>query len=323
MRRAVVTGYGAYLPPRILTNKELETRIETSDSWIQERTGITQRHIADEGVLTSHLAAEAAKAALIKAGRTADEIDLIIVGTTTPDLTMPSTATRVQEHLGMTRGAAFDVQAACSGFVYIMAVANSMILSGAANRVLVIGAETYSRILDWEDRSTCILFGDGAGALLLEAQEGAGSTDDRGILAASIYSDGGLMGILNTTGGVSTTKHAGVLTMAGKEVFRHAVEKMAGSALDALKSLGLPLESIDWVVPHQANQRILSATAKKLEVSDKKLIVTVDKHANTSAASIPLALAISAQEGRFSAGQLIVMPALGAGLTWGTCILRW
>ena len=317
--RAVVRGYGAYLPERIVTNKDLEKTLDTNDEWIRERTGITQRHIADEGTLTSDIAVKAAQAALNIAGMQPDDIDLIILGTTTPDLTMPSTATRVQEKLGMTRGAAFDVQAACSGFVYIMAVADSFIRSGAAKRILVIGAEVYSRILDWNDRNTCILFGDGAGALVLEAVENT----DRGILAATIHSDGRLMEILNTTGGVAATKTAGFLTMEGKEVFRHAVEKMAGCTIDALNSINMPLESIDWVVPHQANRRILDSTAKKLRVSPEKLITTVQKHANTSAASIPLALTDSAEKGLFSAGQLIVMPALGAGLTWGTCILRW
>lgn len=317
--RAVVRGYGHYLPPRVVTNVELEKTVDTNDAWIRERTGITQRHIADEGVLTSDLAVKAAEAALKVAGMQPDDIDLIVLGTTTPDLTMPSTATRVQEKLGMTRGAAFDVQAACSGFVYIMAVANNFIRAGAARRVLVIGAEVYSRILDWNDRNTCILFGDGAGALVLEAVENS----ERGILATEIHSDGRLMEILNTTGGVSATKTAGFLTMAGKEVFRHAVEKMAGCTLEALETLNIPLKSIDWVVPHQANQRILASTAKKLGVGSEKLISTVEKHANTSAASIPLALSLAAENKQFSEGDLIVMPALGAGLTWGTCILRW
>lgn len=323
MLRAVVRGYGACLPQKIVTNAELEKRVETSDAWIVERTGIRQRHIAAEGELTSHLGTKAAQAALEKAGLNPDDIDLIVLATTTPDDTMPSTATKVQHALGMTRGAAFDINAACSGFVYAMSVADSFIRSGGAKRVLVIGAETYSRILNWEDRTTCILFGDGAAALVLEAVDGKGKTSDRGVLATRIHSDGQYHSILNTTGGVSSTQDAGFLTMAGKEVFRHGVAKMADVVVEEMKALGIPMESVDWVIPHQANFRILHGVAKRLELPEEKLISTVDRHANTSAASIPLALAYGADQGKIKQGQLLVMPALGAGLTWGACILRW
>jgi 3-oxoacyl-[acyl-carrier-protein] synthase-3 len=323
MRRAVVIGYGAYLPQRIVTNTDLESRIDTTHTWIAERTGIHQRHIAAEGELTSALAAKAAKAALDKAGAAPDTVDTLILATTTPDDTMPSSATKVQHALDMHNGAAFDVAAACSGFIYALHLANALIVSGQSRRALVIGAETFSRIIDWSDRGTCILFGDGAGALLLEAQEGKGDTADRGILAASIASDGRYYDILRTSGGVSSTQVAGTVSMAGKEVFRHAVDKMAGSVLDALAKAGLDKSAIDWVVPHQANVRILDATARRLGVPEEKLISTVRDHANTSAASIPLALCAAAAENRLKEGDLLAMPALGAGLTWGACILRW
>jgi 3-oxoacyl-[acyl-carrier-protein] synthase-3 len=323
MLRSVVKGYGTYLPRQILTNADLEKRMDTNDAWIVERTGIRQRHIAEEGELTSHLGAKAAQAALANAGLKADDIDLIVLATTTPDDTMPSTATKIQHRLGMTRGAAFDINAACSGFVYALATADSFIRSGSAKRVLVIGAETYSRILNWEDRTTCILFGDGAGALVLEAAQGSGKASDRGVLYCRIYSDGQYRSILNTTGGVSSTRTAGLLTMAGKEVFRHAVAKMADSVTEGLTALGLTIGDADWVIPHQANIRILQSISKRLGSDDKKTISTVDMHANTSAASIPLAIASAAGQGKIKQGQLLVMPALGAGLTWGACILRW
>jgi 3-oxoacyl-[acyl-carrier-protein] synthase-3 len=321
--RAIVKGYGAYLPQQIVTNADLEKRIDTTDAWIVERTGIRQRHIAEEGELTSHLGTKAAKAALESAGLNPDDIDLIVVATTTPDDTMPATATKVQHALGMTRGAAFDVSAACSGFIYAMAVADNFIRGGGARRVLVIGAETYSRIINWQDRGTCILFGDGAAALVLEALDSKGKSDDRGVLHTSIYSDGQYHSILNTTGGVSSTRDAGVLTMAGQEVFRHGVAKMAEVSQAALNAVGLEGKDVDWVVPHQANVRIMDGVVKKLGLPHKKLISTVDRYANTSAASIPLALASAAKEGKIKQGQLLVMPALGAGLTWGACILRW
>lgn len=321
--RSIVLGYGTYLPEQIVTNADLEKRMDTSDAWIVERTGIRQRHIAQEGELTSHLGAKAAAAALVNAGLNPDDIDLVLVATTTPDDTMPSTATKIQHQLGMTQGAAFDINAACSGFIYALTSADAYIRSGAAKRVLVIGAETYSRILNWEDRATCILFGDGAGALILEGCEQPGKSSDRGILFSRIFSDGQYHSILNTTGGVSSTREAGFLTMAGKEVFRHAVAKMSESVLEGLQALGLTAADSDWVIPHQANIRILHGVAKRLELNENKLISTVDKHANTSAASIPLALASAANTGKIVQGQLLVLPALGAGLTWGTCILRW
>ncbi len=323
MLRAVVTGIGACLPQKIVTNRDLESIVDTTHEWIVERTGIHQRHIAGEGELTSHFAAGAAKAAMQKAGCAADDIDLIILATATPDKTMPATATKVQQMLGIRQGAAFDINAACSGFIYGMHIATALIATAQAKRVLVIGAETFSRVLDWKDRSTCILFGDGAGAVVLEAQEGSGGPNDRGVLASSIHSDGEYHDLLQTTGGVSSTGTSGVLLMQGKEVFRHAVDKMVASVHEALRFAKLHEEDITWIVPHQANWRILHATAKKLNLPDERLISTVKDHANTSAASIPLALSVAAQKGMIKKGDVIVMPALGAGLTWGACILRW
>jgi 3-oxoacyl-[acyl-carrier-protein] synthase-3 len=323
MLRARVIGYGAYLPERIVTNAELEKTIDTNDAWIQERTGIKQRHIAADGELTSHLGTKAAANALSKAGLKPDDIDLVLVATTTPDDTMPATATKIQHALGITRGAAFDINAACSGFVYALTVADSFIRSGAAKRILVIGAETYSRILDWTDRSTCILFGDGAAALVLEAYEGKGDANDRGLLFTKIYSDGQYHGILNTSGGVSSTRNAGFLTMQGKEVFRHAVAKMADVLIEGLESLQLTSDAVDWVIPHQANTRIMLGVEKRLGMKSGKLIMTVENHANTSAASIPLAIHKSAENGQLQPGNLLALPALGAGLTWGACFLRW
>lgn len=321
--RARVVGYGACLPQRVVTNAELEKKVDTSDEWITERTGIRQRHIAAEGEFTSHLGTKAAQAALDNAKLKANDIDLVIVATTTPDDTMPATATKVQHQLGMTRGAAFDINAACSGYVYALTVADSFIRSGTAKRILVIGAETYSRILDWNDRSTCILFGDGAAALVLEAAEGKGDASDRGVLFTRVYSDGQYHSILNTTGGVSSTGNAGFLTMQGKEVFRHAVAKMADVLLEGLNEIQLSPEQVDWVIPHQANIRIMQGVEKRLGIGEGKLISTVDRHANTSAASIPLAIHFAAENGLLKAGQVLALPALGAGLTWGACILRW
>lgn len=323
MRRAVVIGTGAYLPSRIMTNADFEKILDTSDDWITERTGIRQRHIAAEGEKTSDLAMQAAKAALSAAGVNPESIDLLIVATTTPDDTMPSTATKVQHAIGMTRGAAFDMNAACSGFVYAMTVANSFIMSGQAQRVLVIGAETYSRILDWKDRTTCILFGDGAAAVLLEAQEQRNTSDDKGILFSRMHSDGQYTGLLATSGGVSSTQNAGTLFMAGKEIYRHAVMKMPLAVEEGMQTLALPLESIDWLVPHQANMRILTGVAGKLKLPESRVIATVSEHANTSAASIPLALHAGSRDGRIKPGQLVACPALGAGLTWGCTIIRW
>ncbi|MDE3060157.1 MAG: ketoacyl-ACP synthase III [Pseudomonadota bacterium] len=323
MRRAVILGTGAYLPQRVMENADFEKMLETNHQWIVERTGIERRHIAAEGELTSDLATQAGKQALENAEVSPDDIDLVIVATTTPDDTMPATAVKVQHKLGMMRGAAFDVNAACSGFVYAMTVANSFIVSGQAKRVLVIGAETYSRILDWTDRTTCILFGDGAAALVLEAQEQPGTSNDRGILFAGIHSDGQYTHLLNTTGGVSSTMTAGKLYMAGKEIFRHAVIKMPEAVEEGMRALGLPASAVDWLVPHQANMRILNGVAQKLHVSEDKVISTVAGHANTSAASIPLALHAGSRDGRIKKGQLLACPALGAGLTWGCFIARW
>jgi len=317
--RAAVKGYGYYLPARIVTNDELAGSIDTNDEWIVERTGIKQRHIAGEGEFTSHLGAKAAINALKNAGLEPNDIDMLILATTTPDDTMPATATKIQQQIGMTRGSAFDVNAACSGFVYAMTIADSFIKSGAAKRILVVGAETFSRILDWKDRSTCILFGDGAAALVLEASQ----EEDKGVLFAKIYSDGNHHAILNTSGGVSSTGTAGYVSMNGKEVFRHAVSKMSDSVLEALASLNLDVAAIDKLIPHQANVRILQAVGKRIGLPEEKLVSTVAYNANTSSASIPLAIAYAADKGQINPGDLLVMPALGAGLTWGTCIIRW
>ncbi|MGB1539553.1 MAG: beta-ketoacyl-ACP synthase III [Rickettsiales bacterium] len=321
--RSVITGWGSYLPQQILTNADLEKKVETSDEWIRERTGICQRHIAAEGEYTSDLAANAAKAAMEKAGLAPEEIDLVLVATSTPDDTLPATAVKVQHKLGITQGAAFDINAVCSGFLYGLTTADAFIASGKAKNAIVIGAETYSRILDWEDRTTCILFGDGAGAVVLQAQEGQGTSEDRGILFTQICSDGQYAPLLGSTGGVSRTQTAGTLFMQGKEIFRHAVAKMAGSVEAGAAATGIPTDAIDWLIPHQANSRILQATAKRLNIPEERAIITVDKHANTSAASIPLALASAADAGRFKAGDIIATPALGAGLTWGSCLIRW
>lgn len=319
--RAVIKGIGSHLPARVLTNKALESMVDTTEEWIVERTGIQTRYIAAEGELTSHLATQAALKALVAADTFPEEVDMVIVGTTTPDDTMPSTASKVQFALGIRQGAAFDVNAACSGFVYAMTVANSFIRSGQAKCILVIGAETYSRILDWSDRSTCILFGDGAGAVVLKAEpdmETAGS----GVLYSQVFSDGQYASLIGTSGGVSSTKTAGLFFMLGKEVFRHAVAKMADCTLQGLASLGLTPAHIDWLIPHQANKRILASVAQKLGVSDDHIVTTVQDHANTASASIPLALAAGVKDGRVQPGQLIAMPALGAGLTWGVTLVR-
>lgn len=318
---SIVKGYGSYLPQRIVTNLDLEKTLDTNDAWIAERTGIKQRHIAAEGELTSHLGAQAALRALENAGLKPDDIDLLLVATTTPDSTLPATATKIQHQIGMTRGAAFDLNAACAGFVYALITADSFLRAGNAKRALVIGAETYSRILDWKDRSTAILFGDGAAALVLEAT--VKDSENRGILYSKIYSDGQYESILNTTGGISSTKTAGVITMNGKEVFRHATAKMADVVSEGLAKLSLAIEDVDWVIPHQANMRIMQAIVKRLGIPDEKLISTVAMHANTSAASIPLAIAHAVSQNKIRRGQLMVLPALGAGLAWGACIIRW
>ncbi len=322
MLHAVAIGCGGYVPKRILTNAELESMVETNDAWIRERTGITQRHIAAENEFTSHLATHAAREALTDAGMLATDVDMIIVATSTPDDTLPGTATKVASALGCAPAAAFDIQAACSGFVYALSIANAQIRSGQARTVLVIGAETMSRVVDWNDRGTCILFGDGAGAVVLQAQEQEGAAP-RGILACQLAADGEHYGILHTNGGVSSTRGAGYLLMQGQEVFRHAVMKMVDSAEATLTKAGLCAQDVDWLVPHQANARILTACAKKIGLAEDKLIISVNQHANTSSASIPLALSYAKSSKKLKTGNIVVMPALGAGLTWGTCIIRW
>lgn len=320
--RAVVKGVGHYLPERVVPNSEFADRIDTSDEWIRTRSGIEQRHFAAEGQTTSDMAVRAARAALDHAGLTADDIDAIVLATSTADFTFPSAATMVQAGLGMTRGFAFDVQAVCAGFVFALSTANALILSGQAKRALVIGAETFSRLMDWEDRTTSVLFGDGAGAVVLEATEGQGTTADRGILAADLHSDGRHKDILHVDGGVSTGQ-TGHLRMQGKEVFRHAVEKLAETAHACLDKIGLSGADVDWIVPHQANIRIIEATAKRMQVPMDRVVVTVQDHGNTSAASIPLALSVGVQRGQIKPGDLIVTEAIGGGLAWGSVVLRW
>ncbi|WP_366556309.1 beta-ketoacyl-ACP synthase III [Aquibaculum sediminis] len=322
-QRSVIVGCGSYLPQNILTNQDLAARLDTSDDWIRDRTGICQRHIAAEGEVTSDLALAAAKDALQSAGMPVEDLDLIICATSTPDETFPATATRVQARLGMTRGAAFDVQAVCSGFVYALAVADNFVRAGQARNVLVIGAETFSRILDWEDRSTCVLFGDGAGAVVLSAQPLNGADRQRGVLSTHIYSDGRHHDALYVDGGPSSTQTTGLLRMQGREVFRHAVVKMAAAIDTALEHNGLTPGDIDWLVPHQANIRIIEAMAKRLNLPRDRVVATVDKHANTSAASIPLALAEASRDGRLQQGDLVLLEAMGGGFTWGSAVIRW
>ncbi len=323
MIRSVVQGCGAYLPERIVTNGELAARVETSDEWIQQRTGIRQRHIAADGEFTSHLAIKASQRALDHAGIKASDLDLIVLATATPDETFPATATRVQAELGMTRGAAFDVQAVCAGFVYAVSVADSLIKNGVASTALVIGAETFSRILDWNDRGTCVLFGDGAGAIVLKAEQGKGTAADRGILANALHSDGRQHDILYVDGGPSSTRTTGFLRMEGKEVFKHAVVNMAAVVGEVLEKAGLEPKDIDWLVPHQANKRIIDGTGRKLGLPAERVVVTVDKHANTSAASIPLALDTAVKDGRIKKGDLLLMEGIGGGLAWGASLVRW
>lgn len=322
-RRSVIIGTGHYLPEKVVENSWFEDKLETSDEWIRARTGIERRHFAAEGQTTSNLATRAARAALDRAGLTPDDLDGIVLATSTPDFTFPAVATMVQAGLGMSRGFAFDVQAVCAGFVFALANADAMIRAGQADRVLVIGAETFSRIMDWTDRSTCVLFGDGAGAVVLEAQEGAGGSDDRGILSSDLNSDGRYRELLYVDGGVSTTGTAGQLRMQGNLVFRHAVDKLAKTAHTALTKAGLSADQVDWLVPHQANLRIIGATAQKMGLPIEKVVLTVADHGNTSAASIPLALAVADAEGRFKPGDVIVTEAIGGGLSWGSVILRW
>ncbi len=320
--RAVVRGVGHYLPERVVPNSEFEATLDTTDEWIRSRTGIERRHFAADGQTTSDLAARAARAALNDAGLNPAEIDAIILATSTADLTFPSAATMVQSELGMEHGFAFDVQAVCAGFIYALVNANALILSGQATRVLVIGAETFSRILDWSDRGTCVLFGDGAGAVVLEASEGQGTGADQGILASDLNSDGRYKDILYVDGGVST-QSTGRLRMQGKEVFRHAVEKLADTAHRALGKAGFSGADVDWIVPHQANLRIIRATAQRMGVPMEKVVVTVQDHGNTSAASIPLALSVGKQSGQIKPGDLVLVEAIGGGLAWGAVVLRW
>jgi 3-oxoacyl-[acyl-carrier-protein] synthase-3 len=323
MRRATVRGTGHYLPERVVENSWFEGKLDTSDEWIRARTGIERRHFAAEDQRTSDLGILAARAALDSAGMTADQIDAVIVATSTPDLTFPSVATMVQSGIGMRRGFAYDIQAVCAGFVYALANADAMIRAGLADRVLVIGAETFSRIMDWTDRGTCVLFGDGAGAVVLEATEAEGSSADRGILATDLNSDGQYRDLLYVDGGVATTGTAGHLRMQGNLVFRHAVEKLADTAHRALDKAGLSPQDVDWLVPHQANLRIIEATAKRMHLPMEKVVLTVADHGNTSAASIPLALSVANSENRFKPGQILVAEAIGGGLAWGSVVLRW
>ncbi|NNE84748.1 MAG: ketoacyl-ACP synthase III [Alphaproteobacteria bacterium] len=323
VRRSVVVGCGGYLPEKVLTNDELAQRLDTSDEWIRDRSGITQRYIAAEGEMTSDLGTAAARDALSAAGFTAADIGLIVVATSTPDETFPATATVVQAKLGADKAMAFDVQAVCSGFVYALATADNFIKSGQVDSALVIGAETFSRILDWQDRGTCVLFGDGAGALVLKAESGAGTTADRGVLSTHLHSDGRLHDLLYVDGGPSSTGEVGFLRMEGKEVFRHAVVKMAEVTVEALEANDLSASDIDWFVPHQANKRIIDGTAKKLGISGDKVVVTIESHANTSAASIPLALWVATQDQRIKRDDLVLIEALGGGMTWGSGLVRW
>lgn len=322
--RAKALGCGHYLPARVVTNEELSQRLDTSDDWIRSRTGIGRRHIAAPGEKTSDLGTKAAEQALAAAGLGAADLDAIVVATATPDQTFPSTATRIQHNLGMPGGFAFDLQAVCAGFIFALANANGLILSGMADRVLVIGAETFSRILDWEDRATCVLFGDGAGAVVLERSENAnGDASDRGVIATCLHSDGAHNHILYVSGGPSETQSTGVLKMEGREVYRHAVSKLADVADEVMAKAGVVSGDIDWIVPHQANYRIIESTARRAGVPMEKVVMTVEEHGNTSAASIPLALSAAVGTGQIKRGDLLLMEAIGGGLAWGSALLRW
>jgi len=319
-----IIGCGSYLPERVVTNDELAAMVDTTDEWIVERTGIRQRHIAADGQTTSDIAYEASRRALEYAGIEADSIDLIVLATATPDNTFPSTATKLQAMLGITKGAAFDIQAVCSGFIYALSVADNFIKAGQAKNVLVVGAETFSRILDWEDRSTCVLFGDGGGAVVMSSSEGvANPTMESGVLSTHLHSDGRYSDLLYVDGGPSSTQTVGHLRMAGREVFRHAVVNLAAVVDEALEANQLTRDDIDWLVPHQANRRILDSTGRKLGLGKDRVVVTVDRHANTSAASIPLALDEAVRDGRIKPGQLVLMEAMGGGFTWGSALVRW
>ncbi len=321
--RSVVLGCGAYLPDRVLSNNELAAMVDTSDEWIVQRTGIRQRHIAAEGEFTSHLGTRAAQAALANAGVDAQSIDLIVLATSTPDNTFPATAVAIQNELGIHHGAAFDLQAVCSGFIFALATADNFLRAGTYKRALVIGAETFSRILDWTDRGTCVLFGDGAGAVVLEAQEQSGTTADRGVLTTHLRSDGRHKSKLYVDGGPSSTQTVGHLRMEGREVFKHAVGMITDVIVDAFAATGTCADDLDWFVPHQANKRIIDASATKLHIAPQKVVLTVDRHGNTSAASIPLALAAAVADGRIKKGDLVMLEAMGGGFTWGSALVRW
>jgi len=321
--RSVILGCGSYLPEKNLTNAELAKQVDTTDDWIVQRTGIRERHIAADGEVTSDLAIKAATAALDDAKVGADSIDLIVLATSTPDNTFPASAVAVQAALGITKGAAFDLQAVCSGFVYALTVADSLLKSGAHKRALVIGAETFSRILDWNDRTTCVLFGDGAGAVVLEAQAQPGTRDDRGILTSHLRSDGRHKSKLYVDGGPSSTKTVGFLRMEGRAVFKHAVAMITDVIYDAFKATGFTANDLNWFVPHQANKRIIDDSAHKLGIAPEKVVITVDRHGNTSAASIPLALDVARKDGRIKKGDLVMLEAMGGGFTWGALLLRW
>ena len=323
MIRSVVAGVGSALPARAMSNAEMERLVDTTDEWIVQRTGIRRRHIAGEGETTASLGTDAARAALDAAGLTADDIDLVVCATSTPDNTFPASAVEIQHRLGMAHGAAFDMQAVCSGFVYAVATVDAHIQAGLAHRAVVVGAETFSRILDWKDRTTCVLFGDGAGAVVLEAGEGRGLTADRGVLASKLRSDGSHKSKLYVDGGVSTTGTVGHLRMEGREVFRHAVSMITDVIVAVLDETGLSADDIDWFVPHQANRRIIEASAKKLGIATEKVVITVADHGNTSAASVPLALSVAVADGRIKRGDVVLLEAMGGGFTWGAVLLRW
>ncbi|WP_159716259.1 beta-ketoacyl-ACP synthase III [Geminicoccus flavidas] len=323
MLRSIVLGIGSYLPERVVTNDDMARMVDTSDEWIRERTGITRRHFAAEGETTSDLAVAASLRAIEAAGIDRNSIDLVLVATSTPDNTFPATATAVQRKLGLPVGIAFDLQAVCAGFAYAISVADALLVTGRARRALVIGAETFSRILDFEDRGTCVLFGDGAGAVVLAATEQPGHVSDRGVLATALGADGRQYDHLYVDGGVSSTRTIGILRMNGREVFRHAVQRLSEAAIEVVAKAGLRLADIDYLVPHQANRRIIEAVGKRLDIAPDQVIVTVDRHANTSAASIPLALDVAVKDGRIGEGDLLVLNAMGGGFTWGAALLRW
>lgn len=321
--RSVIRGIGAHVPARVMTNDEIAQIVDTSNEWIVERSGIRQRHIAEDGETTADLGVAAARQALIRSGVDPVDIDLIICATATPDRTFPATAVRIQNMLGVTKGAAFDVQAVCSGFIYALVCADNFLKAGQSQRALVVGAETFSRILDWEDRSTCVLFGDGAGAVVLEAQPQHGDRNDRGIIASKLRSDGRFEDLLYVDGGPGSTKSVGHLRMNGREVFRHAIQKISGVIEETLLAAGYAADEIDLFVPHQANKRILDGIAKKLDVPADRIIITLDKHGNTSAASIPLALNHAFEQHRLNEGKLVLLEAMGGGFTWGALLVRW